>query len=176
MGATETSTKPKAEKATPKRAPTLYFIIAFKLVKGLLLLLLAVGVYKLHDNNLPEEFNKGLEYLHLDPEKQFFTYLANQLAQVTPAKMVLLARGTGLYSLFSLVEGIGLVFRIPWAGWLAIGESAFFIPIEIYELVKRFPFAHHMKPAISLLVVLGLNVLIVWYLFQNRKRLFRHHH
>jgi uncharacterized membrane protein (DUF2068 family) len=174
MPATETSAKPQT-KTAKKRAPTLYFIIAFKLGKGLLLLLLAIGVYKLHDNNLPAEFNKGLEYLHLDPEKQFFTAVARQLAQITPANMVVLARGTGLYSLFSLVEGTGLLFRVSWAGWLAIGESVFFIPIEIYELVKKFPFNHHMKPTVSLLIVLSLNVLIVWYLFQNRKRLFRHH-
>ena len=29
--------------------------------------------------------------------------------------------------------------------------------------------------AIMLGVILGLNILIVWYLFQNRARLFRHH-
>jgi len=32
---------------------------------------------------------------------------------------------------------------------------------------------HH--PKIGLLVVLALNILIVWYLLANRKRLFRHH-
>ena len=79
-----------------------------------------------------------------------------------------MGRGTVLYSLFSLVEGIGLIFRVPWAGWLAIGESTFFIPIEVYELLRR--------PSWSLVVILGLNVMIVWYLFQNRHRLFRHHH
>ena len=45
------------------------------------------------------------------------------------------AIGSLLYSLFSLVEGVGLMFRVSWAGWLAIGESAFFIPIEILELI-----------------------------------------
>jgi uncharacterized membrane protein (DUF2068 family) len=150
-----------------KRAPTLYVIIAIKLGKGLLLLLLAAGVYSLSDNNLPEEFRQGLQFFHLDPEKRFFTELANKLSQITPANLVWIARGTVLYSLFSLVEGVGLVFRVSWAGWLAIGESMFFIPIEVYELIRGFK--------MSLLVILGLNVMIVWYLFQNRQRLFRHH-
>ena len=100
--------------------------------------------------------------------RRFFTELANKVSQITPANVVWVARGTVLYSLFSLVEGVGLIFRVSWAGWLAIGESAFFIPIEIYELLRRFH--------ISLVVILGLNVMIVWYLFQNRRRLFRHHH
>jgi uncharacterized membrane protein (DUF2068 family) len=40
--------------------------------------------------------------------------------------------------LFSIIEGGGLMFRASWAGYLAIGESAFFVPIEIYELMHRF--------------------------------------
>jgi uncharacterized membrane protein (DUF2068 family) len=152
---------------TRKRAPTLYAIITMKLAKGLLLLLLGVGVYHLSDNNLPDEFRQTLEFFHLDPEKAFFTELANKIGQITPANVRTIARGTVLYSLFSLVEGTGLLFRVPWAGWLAIGESLFFIPIEIRELLK--------KPSLSILAILGLNVHIVWYLFQNRDRLFHHH-
>ena len=164
----ETETKPQEAKTTEvkQRAPTLYAIIAIKLAKGLLLLLLGAGVYTLHDDNLPEEFRQSLQFFHLDPEKAFFTELAHKVSQITPANIVWVARGTVLYSLFSLVEGTGLLFRVPWAGWLAIGESAFFIPIEVYELMHRM--------SVALVIILGLNILIVWYLFQNRGRLFHH--
>ena len=78
------------------------------------------------------------------------------------------------------MEGVGLIFRAPWAGWLAIGESVFFIPIEIFELdapprngqARRIP---HLRLRLDVSIILGLNILIVWYLFQNRARLFRHH-
>ncbi|MCU0782927.1 MAG: DUF2127 domain-containing protein [Verrucomicrobia bacterium] len=153
---------------TKKRAPTLYVIIGIKLVKGTLLLLLALGVYSLSDNNLPEQFRGLLQFLHIDPEKKFFSDLENKIALVTPAKVILVAGGAFFYSLFSLVEGVGLIFRVSWAGWLAIGESAFFVPIEVYELVHR--------PSLAVFAILALNVFIVWYLFQNRHRLFRHHH
>jgi uncharacterized membrane protein (DUF2068 family) len=155
-----------------KRAPTLWIIIAIKLLKGALLLLLAFGVYKLSDENLPELFRQVLMFFHLDPEKKFFADLGDNIETLTEPKMVWLAGGTLFYSLFSLVEGTGLIFRISWAGWMAIGESAFFIPIEIYELIHR-PFNH--GSFYSLAGVLALNVFIVWYLFQNRQRLFRHH-
>jgi uncharacterized membrane protein (DUF2068 family) len=164
----QTETKPEQTKTTgvKKRAPTLYAIIVIKLGKGLLLLLLAAGVYSLHDDNLPQEFRQSLLFFHIDPEKAFFTELARKVSNITPANMVWIARGTVLYSLFSLIEGTGLLFRVSWAGWLAIGESIFFIPIEIYELMHRY--------SLSLVVILGLNILIVWYLFQNRGRLFHH--
>ncbi len=153
-----------------KGAPTLYLIIIGKLIKGALALALAFGVLKLAGQNLPDLFDKAVRWVHLDPENRFLSDIDDKLDTVTSANMRRVAVGTFLYSLFSLVEGVGLIFRAPWAGWLAIGESAFFIPIEIREMVHR--------PVFSWVVcsVLVINVIIVWYLLQNRKRLFHHHH
>jgi len=150
-----------------KRAPTLYVIIGIKLLKGLLFVGVAVAVYALSDNDLPREFHALLHVLRLNPEKKLFTELALGIGSLTEANVLWLAVGTLLYSLFSLVEGVGLIFRVSWAGWLAIGESAFFIPIEAYESIHRFKW--------PVFIILGLNVFIVWYLFQNHARLFRHH-
>jgi uncharacterized membrane protein (DUF2068 family) len=151
-----------------KRAPTLYFIIVIKLLKGLLFVVLAIVAYTLSDNDLPAEYRDLLHHLRLNPERKFFADLAVQVGKLTEVKVLWAAAGTLFYSLFSLVEGVGLMFRVSWAGWLAIGESAFFVPIEIHELIKN--------PILPVFIVLAVNVLIVWYLFQNRERLFRHHH
>ena len=159
-----------------KRAPTLYAIIVLKIVKGLLFVGLAVTLYTLSDNNLPDEFRSLLQHLKLNPERRFFADLAIQVGQLTEKRVVLAAVGTLVYSLFSLVEGTGLMFRVSWAGWMAIGESAFFIPIEVYEILNRLKNPERHNPPSILVVILGLNVLIVWYLFQNRHRLFRHRH
>ena len=120
-----------------KRAPTLYAIIAIKLLKGLLFVTLAIVAYTLSDNDLPAEYQNLLQHLRLNPERKFWADLAVQIGQLTEAKVLWAAAGTLVYSLFSLVEGVGLMFRVSWAGWMAIGESAFFIPIEIWELVRR---------------------------------------
>lgn len=149
------------------RAPTLYLIILVKLGKGILLLLLAFGVYSLTDSNLPAEFRELLGSLNLDPENRLFTALTAKIERITPNNVRWVATGTLLYSLFSLVEGVGLIFRVSWAGWLAIGEGGFFIPIEIYELSHGF--------SLTVFVILVLNIIIVWYLLQNRHRIFRHH-
>jgi uncharacterized membrane protein (DUF2068 family) len=167
-----------------KRAPTLYLIITGKLIKGGLSLLLAFGVYKMTGPGLSDLFDRFVHWVHLDPENRFLSDIGDRLDLITPANVRWLATGTLLYSLFSLVEGVGLIFRAPWAGWLAIGESAFFIPIEIFELVRRHrpemlnPSRSELlsHPKLGLSIVLAINVFIVWYLFANRKRLFRHHH
>jgi uncharacterized membrane protein (DUF2068 family) len=164
-----------------KRAPTLYFIIVTKLVKGALALLLAFGLYKIRDQAPGDVFDHALRMIHLDPENRFLSDIGDKLDQVTAANVRWVATGTLFYSLFALVEGVGLMFRVPWAGWLTIGESAFFIPIEIFEIVH-----HHRLVALGqpthpgftwkVSLILALNVFIVWYLFQNRDRLFKHRH
>jgi len=159
---------PAEASAKPKRAPTLYAIIVIKLLKGALFVALAATAYKISDNDLPAEFQGLLKFLRLNPESRIWAHIAGQVSQLTETKVLVAAAGLLAYSLFSIVEGIGLCFRIPWAGWLTIGESAFFIPIEIDHLCRR--------PSLSVLVVLAINILVVWYLFQNRRRLFRHHH
>ena len=151
-----------------QRAPTLYAIIGIKLLKGVLFLSLAIIAYALSDNDLPVEYRHMLHWLRLNPERKFFSDLAVQVGKLTEANVLWVAAGTLVYSLFSLVEGVGLIFRVSWAGWMAIGESAFFIPIEVYELVHRF--------SNTVFVILIINIVIVWYLSKNKERLFRHHH
>jgi uncharacterized membrane protein (DUF2068 family) len=177
-------TKNTQTSKTPKeRAPMLYFIVAIKLIKGVALLLLALGVFSLANKDLSDVFDQFLRWVHLDPERSFFQGIGDWLDTITPTNVRVVASGTFLCGLFLLVLGLGLAFRAKWAIWLAIGESAFFIPIEIFELVRhRRPgalgqprpelFPH---PKIGLAIVLALNVAIVWYLLKNRKRLFRHH-
>jgi uncharacterized membrane protein (DUF2068 family) len=161
-----------------KPAPTLYAIVGIKLLKGALFLTIAILAYTFSDNNLPTELQKILHFLRLNPERRFWVEVAKQIGNWTEGNLRWAAAGTLIYSLFSWVEGIGLIFRVSWAGWMAIGESAFFIPIEVYELVHRPPPAespHHGHPLL-VIVVLIINIWIVWYLAKNKDRLFRHHH
>ncbi len=159
-----------------KRAPTLYVITVFKLVKGVLFFWLAVALYCESTHDLPREYRAFLSgpfaqaifaSLKIHPENRFFTHLAEQVGELTQAKVRCAAVGTLVWSLFPLVEGIGLVYRISWAGWLAIGESAFFVPIELFELARKFSW--------YMTVIMIINVFIVWYLYHFRAVLFRHH-
>ena len=165
----------------PNRAPTLQLIAGFKIGKGLLLLLAALGIFALAGKDLSDAFDDFLRLIQLDPGRKFFINIGKWLDTFTPANVKVIASGTLLFGLFLLTSGVGLALRAAWAIWLAIGESACFIPVEIFELLRRrLPEtdAHRMfaHPKIALGLLLAANVFIVWYLFKNRKRLFRHHH
>jgi uncharacterized membrane protein (DUF2068 family) len=160
--ASKTSAAPK-----PNRAPTLWVIVSIKLLKGVLVLLLALGVYSLTDNNLPADFRHLLNLLHLDPERKFFVDLARFVGRITPTNLAWVAAGSVVYSVFMFLQAAGLAFRFRWAVWLVIGESAFFVPVEVMELLPH--------PSYWLFFVLAINIFIVWYLFANRVRIVRHH-
>lgn len=159
---------PVINTARKQRAPTLYLIVAIKLLKGALLLLAAGVFFSLVGVDLQQQFNRILVEANLEPEGKLFSDIGRWLQTITPHNVQVFATGTVLYSAFSLVEGAGLWWRASWAGWMAIGESSFFIPIELYELLEKY--------SSTLLVILVLNIWIVWYLYTNRQRLFRHHH
>jgi uncharacterized membrane protein (DUF2068 family) len=166
------------------RAPTLYFIAICKLAKGAGLLLLAAGIYSLAGKDLQDDFDKFLEWVRVDPEHSFFHNIGEQLAYATPGGVRDTALALFLYGIFLIVGGTGLALRAKWAIWLTIGESGFFIPIEIFELTRpprvqapgEPPLPPHLfaHPKIGLLIVLALNIIIVWYLLKNRQRLFKH--
>ena len=92
-----------SKSGAPKgRAPTLYFIITIKLIKGGLALLLAFGVYKLAGRDLQDLFDRFLRFIHLDPENRFLSDIGDKLDSITPSNVRLVATGTFLYSLFCL--------------------------------------------------------------------------
>lgn len=132
------------------------------------MLLVAQGILMLAGKDLPELFDRFLRGLRLDPEKQFFSTIGNRLATVTPDNVKLVASGAFLLGCLLMVVGTGLLFRARWAIWVAIMQSAFFIPMVLFEMVRR--------PSRELAVVLAVNVLVAWYLLQNRQRLLLHHH
>ena len=161
-GAEDTTIIPK------QRAPTLMGIAVFKLGKGLVFLLISIALYCLSDDNITQEFRELVHWLKLNPETKLVTVILKKLGTITEAKMLVVAGGTIAYSVLALVEGIGLWLRFTWAAYLAIAESAIFIPYEVHELSLKFTG--------GMFCLLCVNLLIVIYLWRNWHRLVRHHH
>jgi uncharacterized membrane protein (DUF2068 family) len=64
------------------------------------------------------------------------------------------------YAAIFLVEGVGLLLRKRWAEWLTVVVTTSFIPLEIYELAKRF--------GMGKVLTLVVNIAIVAYLLWRR--------
>jgi uncharacterized membrane protein (DUF2068 family) len=155
---------PSSQPRPQRRAPTLWAIIALKLLVGIILLIAALAMHAMRHTNLYDEFRAALVQAGVDSESGAFAETTELLKSVTPGMIEVVAAGSALYGAVSLLQGAGLIFRAAWAVWFVIVESAVFVPIEIWDLLKHFSFV--------VLAVLAMNIAICWYLFARRRHLF----
>jgi len=141
---------------TDKGAPTLLLIALFKLVKGILLALVAFGALKLMHRDVAETVEHWVEILRVDPDNRIIHAMLAKLLKVSPHQLRAIGVGTFFYAGLLLTEGVGLLLRKRWAEYFTIITTAVFIPLEIYEISK-----HVTAVKVGVLIV---NVAIVAYL------------
>jgi uncharacterized membrane protein (DUF2068 family) len=134
----------------------LWAIAGFKLVKGLLLLVVAIGALTLLNEDVAEQATRWIAVLRVDPHNHFIHVLLGKLTRVDNEKLEQISAGTLFYSALLLTEGIGLWLRKRWAEYFTIFVTGSLVPLEIYELVKEFSKAK--------VAVLAINVAVVLYL------------
>jgi uncharacterized membrane protein (DUF2068 family) len=130
----------------------------FKILEGLLFILLGLGVVRLLHRDIGDMLLRAALALRLDTESRFVNLLLEKVQLLTPHKMRLISAGIFLKAGLDFVEGIGLALEKTWAEWLTIGLTASFLPWEIFEIAKHFTW---VKVGITLLNVLVL-VYLVW--------------
>jgi len=134
----------------------LWLIAFFKLVKGLLLLAVGIGVLSLLHKDIDELARHWVEVLHVDPENRYIHRLLVKLGMMDDRKLAQISAGTFFYAAVLFTEGIGLMLEKRWAEYLTVVATACLIPIEIYELVKHV--------TLTRIAVIVINTAIVWYL------------
>ena len=157
----------RAMTGSNKRPPMLWIITFFQLIKGTLLLLVGAGVLRMRHSNLPDFVLQILHWAHLNVESRVVVNLMEKLRLITPKGYEWIATGSILSGSLHLLEGFGLLLRKAWGAWLAIIQCLLFIPIEFYELHRKFSY--------GMISVIAINFIVFIYLFANRHRLFKHH-
>lgn len=142
----------------------LNLIAMFKLLKGVLLLIVAIRLLRLVHEDLHEVLGHWVDQLRLDPHNHYIHSALERLAGLSPAKLRALSVGTFIYGGLYFVEGLGLLRDKLWAEWLTVITTAGFVPFEIYEVYRHFTWLR--------LGLLAFNVLILAYLIH---RLYQRH-
>lgn len=140
----------------------LLLIAFFKLGKGLLLLILAVGVLRFLHKDVQQVLESWINMLRIDPENRYVSSLLAKVGLLDDKKLEELSALTAFYATMFLTEGIGLYLERRWAEWLSVIATASFLPIEIYELTK------HLS-ALKVILLTG-NILIVVFLIVMLRR------
>jgi uncharacterized membrane protein (DUF2068 family) len=135
---------------------TLWLIGGFKLAKGLLLLVVALGALHLLHKDLDEVTARWAARLHLDVGNRYVDRAMGKLMSLDERKLKEISAGTFFYAALLLTEGVGLLLRRRWAEYFTVIVTGSFIPLELYELARHV--------TVTRVVVLGINVAVVWYL------------
>jgi uncharacterized membrane protein (DUF2068 family) len=131
-------------------------IAIFKLVKGALLLLVGTGAAKLIHVDVYDLALQWVEVLHVDADNRYIHWLLRKLMFVDERTLRHLSGGTFVYAAVVITEGIGLLRQKVWAEYLTVMATASLIPLEIFEIYKRF--------TVLRLGVIGINIAVVGYL------------
>jgi uncharacterized membrane protein (DUF2068 family) len=90
---------------------TLWLIAAFKFLKGLALLVLAVGALRLLHKDLADEITHWINLFGVAPAHRYVQMLLDKLALVNDRKLKAFSAGTFLFSALYLTEGVGLALN-----------------------------------------------------------------
>jgi uncharacterized membrane protein (DUF2068 family) len=141
-------------------------------IRGVLLVLLAYGVYKFNGsrNSLRQVFDTYLpllrpvaERLGVDLETAGPVRLIEKALNAQHSTLLLVSLGVLAYGVLELVEAVGLWLMRRWGEYVAVVGTGVFIPLEVYEIVETVTWLR--------LVALALNVFAVVYILWT-KRLF----
>jgi uncharacterized membrane protein (DUF2068 family) len=147
-----------------KRAGFLKVIAIFKILKGLLLLVLGFSLLFLgsRTQSLDALSNWTDEEILLRHSRAVM-FLLNKLQAVlengqlrAPAFLAL------FYSGLLFTEGIGVYMQKRWAEWLMVFVTATFIPLEVRHIWHR--------PSLAAIIILVMNCFIVWFLIRVLRR------
>ena len=134
----------------------IFLIAVFKLVKGSLLLLAAIGALGLLHKDVTEVVQHWVDLLRVDPDNHYVHKILVYVVGINDRTLEEISIGTFAYAGVFFTEGIGLLLRKRWAHYFTAIVTGSFIPLEVYELFRH--------PSLAKAMVIAVNVAIVVYL------------
>jgi uncharacterized membrane protein (DUF2068 family) len=137
----------------------------FEAAKGLLVLLAGFGLLAYIHKDLHLAVEQLVRHFHLNPANRYPQIFLDLADRVTDTQLWVLALSALCYAVVRFVEAYGLWLQRRWAEWFGLAAGGIYVPIEIFEVVRKVTW-----PRVSLLIV---NTAIVVYLsfivYQSRK-------
>jgi uncharacterized membrane protein (DUF2068 family) len=141
---------------TAYRAPNaLRLIAAVKMVKGVALAGVALGLFSIVHRDLDTLAKEFIDFMRISPENHYAKLLLEKAGVVEPHSIVKAGIATAFYAAILLSEGIGLWVGAPWAEYVVILTTGAFVPEEILTMVH--------KPDLTKAIVILVNAAILFY-------------
>src|ERR1700693_6464937 len=135
-------------------------VAVFEALKGLLVLSAGLGLLALVHHNLQATAERLVRHSPLDPARHYPRIFIEAASHTNDSRLRSLAALAFLYAAVRLIEAYGLWHMRVWAEWFAIIAGSVYLPVEVYEMLRR--------PTWMRAAVLATNLLIVAYLVYVR--------
>lgn len=140
-------------------------IAVFEAFKGAIVLIAGFGLLSFLGRGADQFAAQLVHRLHLNPAHHYPQIFIHAMAEVTNARLWLLAGLAALYAAVRFTEAYGLWHERRWAEWFAACSGAIYVPVEIYELTVRVSWIKATALILNLVVV----AYMVWLLFQSAR-------
>ncbi|MGH2519728.1 MAG: DUF2127 domain-containing protein [Chloroflexota bacterium] len=140
-------------------------IIIQKCLAAGFFLLAAVFLFYLYRKGFIHPFQRffGSELLE-DPHDLLANFLISRFPAFSKSMLLGLSLGAGVYCVLEAIEGVGLIFGRFWVEVLIVGETAAFLPYEVYEMTRRFSWLKIVTFAVNAVIL----VYLVWRYLKKR--------
>jgi len=141
-------------------------IAVFEAFKGAIVLIAGFGMLSFLGRDADAFAAQLVHRMHLNPANRYPQIFIQAMSDLTNTRLWLMAGFAALYSIVRFVEAYGLWHARRWAEWFAALSGAIYVPIEIYELLRRFTWIKVTALVLNLIVV----AYMVWLLTESRRR------
>jgi uncharacterized membrane protein (DUF2068 family) len=143
-----------------KTTVALRSVAMFEAAKGILVLVLGLGLLRFLHKNLEDTAEQVIRFLHASPGGHLSNLFINAASHASDKSLWALAGAAVIYSVVRFAEAYGLWNAREWAEWFALLSGAMYLPWEMYSLIRH---PHPIK-----WVILLANVAVVVYMIVLR--------
>jgi uncharacterized membrane protein (DUF2068 family) len=141
-------------------------IAIFEAFKGAAVLIAGFGMLSFLGRDADVFAEHLVHRMHLDPANHYPQIFIQAMTDLTNKRLWLMAGFAALYATIRFVEAYGLWHARRWAEWFAAFSGSIYVPVEIYELAKKFSWLKATTLILNLVVV----VYMVWLLTESQRR------
>jgi len=140
-------------------------VATFEAVKGVIVLLLGMGILGLLHRDVETATEGLLTHLHVNPDLRLSHAFVNAATRMTDAGLWVIFSASIVYAAVRFTEAWGLWNKRVWAEWFALLSGTIYLPWEIVKLAQVPNWLH--------LSVFLLNVAILLYILHIRIAAYR---
>jgi uncharacterized membrane protein (DUF2068 family) len=135
-------------------------VAVFEAAKGIIVLLLGLGVLRLVHKDVDDVAEQIIRFLHASPGGHLSNLFIAAAHRANDKSLWAVAAAAMVYALVRFAEAYGLWYERDWAEWFALLSGAMYLPWEVLSIMR------HSVPLKW--VVLILNLVIVLYMLMLR--------